>query len=531
MNIALLAALGSIPFLFPYHAFPLITFEAEGCAFALALLFVAATFFGQKDHISMPPFLWPIFVLAGYVAIGAVRLPYWQVPIMAGAYILTAGMVSWASASTGKIGLTRVWLLRALAAGGFSMAIAGFLEHFGLATIFGGILTEQGSQGGMIGTLGQRNMFAAYVACGIVALLATRAHWAVLALTAVPMAFAEAFSGARVAWLFMWALPALHLVFFLLEKERWHEADALKGGLITACLFSAIRLTMADDLVIRPALDLAAAFAPPDATKNAADIALRVDFLKMAWRIWQDTPLFGTGFGEFAYQSFLHSTPGDATYAIERNAHNILAQILVEFGVIGAMLVGTALWLWKGKALENLDFTIIGEERALLILLAIVTIFSFTEFPLWHAQFLFLTAAVLGLLGHGRLLRTSESGAAAQNSMRFTAVAAATAGLVALSFIWSDYNRYKAFYRGEDTGVSFYSFFRPQLEFMVAQVLPPGEVPATVEQRLDERALHVYPKRELLCVYVGVLKRNGKPIEAMEVQRKVEIVYGKGACP
>lgn len=368
-RVALLAALATLPFLFPYHARPLTTFHVEWFTFVLALAFVSITLASSREPV--PRASLALAAFAAYVMLQALWLPYWERSAIGAAYPLLAGLVLWAAASL-RSAPAGLWLLRALAAGGFLMALSGVGEYFA------DLLTVDRPAGfGMVGTLGQRNMFAAYLACGLAALLALRAHWGLALTLGLPMAVAAAYSGSRLCWLI---LPAAALA------ARDRRALALWAACFTA--FVAFRLGPAAAAVTREAVD---------AASNAHEaVESRWALASLAWRVWLDHPMFGAGFGEFAYQSYLHLRPGDPA-GLERHAHNAALQLLAETGVVGTGILFAGFVAWA----RRVEWNKMGRSataRALASLLLIVGIYSCAEFPLWHAQLLVLTAAVMGIL-------------------------------------------------------------------------------------------------------------------------------------
>jgi hypothetical protein len=109
-----------------------------------------------------------------------------------------------------------------------------------------------------------------------------------------------------------------------------------------------------------------------------------------------DAPFLGVGFGEFAWNYFLHVElfldsvlPGQS-----RHAHNIVFQLLAETGGLGAACVVLAVltWAWQSR---KVDF--VPAEWWLAGLIGVEAMHSLLEFPLWYAHFLGPTAVLMGL--------------------------------------------------------------------------------------------------------------------------------------
>lgn len=314
-------------------------------------------------------------IFSSYIAVQGLTLPYPERSLIGAAYPALAALVLWATAALGESSSVRLWLLRATVAGAFLLALTGFIEYFEVHLPIGTFIADRPPGYGMVGVIGQRNMFAAYVACGICALLALRSHWAIALLAGLPMVMAEAYTGARVSWLFMMAAG-------LAVRDR--RAMGLWVALLAA--FAVVRLGPAADVVIREASTVVGS------AQQAA--GSRWTLIVSAWRIWLDHPLFGAGVGEFALQSYLHLTPGDAP-VIERHAHNVVMQLLAETGLVGAGILFAAAMTWARRVRWR-ELAHDAGARGCVAVLGIIGIYSFTEFPLWHMQFTVLTAALMG---------------------------------------------------------------------------------------------------------------------------------------
>lgn len=110
----------------------------------------------------------------------------------------------------------------------------------------------------------------------------------------------------------------------------------------------------------------------------------RLRILNDVWLVIQQHPWMGVGWRQLQVTQVL--TPGISEPV--DHAHNIVAQIQVELGVLGTLsLLGFAgFWLLKKKPWLEAN----GAELAMVCVVMVLGLHSLLEYPLWHAMFLFL---------------------------------------------------------------------------------------------------------------------------------------------
>lgn len=472
----LLSLLSFLPFVVPYHAYPLTTFHAELLTLMLAVVLIAVTLIHRRT-IVYSHVVTLLLLFDAYIYVRSLTLTYYEPSLIMGVYVVLAAYVYLATLQViyARASDCRRIVLLSLAFGGFVMALTGFAEHFGLGFIRA--YSTSTERVGMMGALGQPSIFAAYIACGMAALLGSRLDAKLTAGALAIMAAALAYSGARVAWVFVLLLLIVALSNKALRR-LW---------LLAFVVFVAVRLS--PDAVSR---------APSGVTSIEHATHARWEYLKVAWRIWLDYPLFGVGVGELGYQMYTHLLPTDRVQGFERHTHNIVAQLLVETGIIGLVLIVAALWVRVREMPRTTRVEL--DHAATLAVLAIIGVFSFTEFPLWHAQFLMIGAIMLGLLP--RALRINWPRVNWELQRR--AVSAMCVALfVMLCVVAVQYRDFERFYVGEATDIRIDgSLFRPQLETLSAAGMKLSPETARRDLALIERAMHAFPKAELLCRYV-----------------------------
>jgi len=118
----------------------------------------------------------------------------------------------------------------------------------------------------------------------------------------------------------------------------------------------------------------------------------RLRILSDVWLMIQQYPLMGVGWRQLQVAEVM--TPGILEPV--DHAHNLLAQIQVELGILGSLslLVFAAYWLIKKRPWQNAS----GPELAMVCMVMILGLHSMLEYPLWHAVFLFIFVFAFSLL-------------------------------------------------------------------------------------------------------------------------------------
>jgi O-antigen ligase len=295
-------------------------------------------------------------------------------------------------------------------------------------------------------------------------LLATQLLWSLLALAALRE------TGRFPGWLFA-ALGALMIVALAMTASRTGAVACLLPALWGLCDRRLSRRTRAA-LVAAPLL-LALCWwgvtvFPPDIASRSDGAALlnRANLNTTRWGLWQQAlrligqnPLLGVGWGQFAFAWTL--TPmvpiARSPYETFTHSHNLLLQWAVELGLPLAFAL-TALLLWAGWRALLLTRHAEGAEgtvrSAALVMVAVVLLHSMLEFPLWHVNFLLVSACLFGLAlgGGGAGARGPAEGRSGWAKARPTLVG----GLIALSALVAlyDYQAIANVYAPPNDGLS-----------------------------------------------------------------------------
>jgi O-antigen ligase len=430
-GLAMIGLAWSLPFLQPYHRFPLPGFYSEWLAFALGLagalvlLRKAPSAQIELPAVAIAPLAFA-FVLGVQAALGLVI--YTEQAWTAALYLLWAtllivlGRRLRRELGMEEIAATLAWCVLA---GGILSAAAGLLQHFQAFAVPAWLVSPKVLPV-VYGNLGQSNHFAAYLVIALASALylygsgRLAGGWMTACAAAIlpPLAL----SGSRSIWLYVALLAVL-------AAALWRVNRGLAGrrlGIATICLLPG--LGVAHWLVT---LSFAAPppSEPPAVTSVdrifhvATGAGLRMQLWEGAWRMFLDAPALGVGFGQFAWHHFLQAA-GDSSMdpRVYRHAHNLVAHLLAETGLTGALVVAGPLGAWLAELRRiRLDL----EWTWLLGLLSLIGMHSLLEFPLWYAYFLGIAALLLGI--------GSRAGVAVRGS-------AAARTLLAVVIAWGCFN-------------------------------------------------------------------------------------------
>jgi O-antigen ligase len=418
-SLLLVGFLFVLPFLQPVHRNPIPSFYGEWLAFALGL--AAALLLLQKQWWVGARF--PSVALAPIALIGLIvlqillgRVFLTELALTATLYLVWAALlVVLGAALAREHGMETMVTVLAwfLLAGGMLNAVSGVLQHYWPSGELGPLVAHKYTVA-VYGNIGQANHFANYVSLALAsaAYLYARGKlhpgWA--AACAIPMLLVLSLSGSRSPWIYGVALCALAL-----WSARARGAESGRLLRFSLCLLPG--LLIADGVANLP-------FMIPEAGRLltsgdrwfevASGIDARVQLAREAWALFAESPLLGAGWGQFTWHHFQYeaATGARAAHGVYNHAHNLVLQLMAESGLLGAaVIIGAALaWLWHraGEALH-------AENWWLLSLLAVLTIHSLLEMPLWYSNFLGLAAVLLG--AGARQFLTLESGQAARAAL------------------------------------------------------------------------------------------------------------------
>jgi len=436
-----------LPFLLPYHQQPVLSFFPEWLATALGIAAAATLLLGRSvPAVSLPlPARWLIAFaafLAAQAAIGG--HVYSQLPLLAALYVLYAVLMIWLGAQlTAAFGIERVATVLAafLLVGALANSLAGVIQFYGRPRLLEDVIAELRGSGRAYGNIAQANLYTNYLALGEGALLFLWLRARVQTAYALPalalLLLGSALSGSRGALLYAFWYAALGLLATRVrDGEEARRLRFAAYGVAVLALAAHFAVPWLNDLLhLGPTggRTLDRILASP-----GENVEPRLQAWLVALRAFAGAPLAGVGIGEFAGAAFELGLDPSLTRLGEvwTSPHNLPLHLLAETGLVGAVLVLGSLCAWGWQAARRY-----GTDRGvaswwILAAVGIEMIHSLTEFPLWSAHFLGVTAL---LMGAGARI---ETGSSAVSRAGWIAPAAICGSLsLALGFALRDYMR------------------------------------------------------------------------------------------
>lgn len=392
-----------LPFLNYYHAYPLTTFYQEWGAAMLglgALLLLVAGRCWLRPEIPRVILLPLGLVLLVVVQFAMGKIAYFGQALLYSLYLSWAAlliMLGRQLRSEFGLAVLSTVLAAFLVVGGELSALVGVLQHYRWHTFLDSVVTVKVSSA-VYGNIAQPNHFADYLTLGLVSLGLLYARgslraWQVVVL-ALPLLYVLPLSGSRSTLLYLLCIAGMSYLWQRRDKSLsvlWHYS------LLLLPAFGLMHL-----MVRLPWL----AGSTGDVTTiqrlfgEVNSEGIRLHLWHEAWLIFTRFPLFGAGFGQFAWQHFLLGPElRDAgMVGLYNNAHNLVMQLAAETGLAGLLvLFGTLLpWLWRARRAERSVYHWWGYS-----LLAVLGIHSLLEYPLWYAYFIGVAALLLGMFDSG----------------------------------------------------------------------------------------------------------------------------------
>jgi O-antigen ligase len=418
-SLAVIGLAWTLPFLQPFHRFPLTSFYSEWIAVALgllALIALARRAFWRAAPLPVVvlPLLAFVMVLIVQYALG--RIAYGGQALGAALYVAWAVLLVILGCDLRRrIDLDGIVTVLAwfVALGGALGALLALLQHYQISDLPYTLIAPK--RGALVyGNVAQHNHFASFSTLAVASLAylyaAKRLHWAGAAAAAAPLAYVIGLSGSRSALLFLAFMLALALLY------AWRRGAGGKRLAAGMALFIAGFAVM-QWLATLPWLGSSGGtetvtdrLMGGEGSSGAASIAYRLQIAREAWGMFLQAPFLGVGWGQFPWHDFefraLHG------YSINswpfNHAHNIVLQLLAETGLAGTVCIAVAVLIWAwGLRRARIDL----QHWWLLALTGVIAVHSLLEHPLWYAYFLGMCAVVFGFVSSSHLtLRMERTG-------------------------------------------------------------------------------------------------------------------------
>lgn len=395
---ATVALMLCLPFVLPLNTLPVPTFYQEwgaaalGCAAFIALLLPRTAGLIEIPRITLLPIIVLVLLL---IQIAQGRLVYWQQGAMAAMYLLwSIAMMCVGRTLRSRLGwenfcATGAW---AVLFGALAATVLGLAQLAG--SDLGGLVVS------MIGprvhaNLGQSNHFAAYLSLGLLSAMYLaalgRMPWhATAGLITLILALAN-FSGSRSVWLYLFSALILGVWTYLGARSR-------QSSTLLAWTVAGIAVLLAVQLISSSVLQDSALLQTSIGVRTLANdtgTSPRQVIWLASVLMFKSAVYSGVGFGGFGSNYFLSANqlPEGVPEEITDNAHNLPLHLLAEFGLPGGIVLIGAGLIW-GVSLCRKRATL--QLWWLASLVAIMSLHSLLEYPLWYTYFLGPFALLLG---------------------------------------------------------------------------------------------------------------------------------------
>lgn len=539
ISLALVGLMWVLPFLYPYHAYPVTTFYQEWATAllgVLALPLLLTTRFWQVPQVPgivLLPIGLMLLLLLQFI--GGLVEHFDHVLLLSLYFLFAALLMMLGQHLRAELGLPAVSAALAvfLLAGAELNTLAGILQHYRWHTLLDGFITGKVSAA-VFGNIAQPNHYANYIALGLISLglLQQRYRWyaGLTALLATPMLFVLVLSGSRSAW--------LYLSFILLLAWLWQRRDRALRPLLGFAAALWLGYLLMHGLVQLPWLQggSGSVTAAERLFGEAASGSIRLHLWREAGLIFAQFPLFGAGFGQFAYQHLQLAAElrNPAVTGLYNNAHNIVLQLAAETGLagLGVLFVTLGLWAWQAFV-RRAQFTL--EHWWGYALLAVLAIHSLLEYPLWYAYFIGIAAFLLGVYdGISHKLELRGVGRLAVAAILVLGAVSLWQGLqsyrhleAALSVRSAGASGVAAATRAHDELLATldYPLFGSYAQLFIAGMMGPNADHLEQKLALNEHALRFIPTATLSYHQVWLLAWSDRGQEAHELLEKVIWAY------
>jgi len=390
----ILFLLAAVPSSIPYRYHPNPVFPSELAAFAGAILlaFAACALPAREREKSTLP--WASLIWFGFIVVIGLQcllldFDYWTERTHPAIYAAGAGISVWALDRARHVFGARP-LAEALAWG----LLAGALFNSGVGVTQLVHILERG--GGLVfGHIGQKNMYAHYLAWGLAA-----AVW-LAGLRRLPMALfwplagwlalSMAWSSSRSVFLYALAWAAMGGILLVsAQLRREWQSRRLATLLLAAVLLTVVMQFVAPYINELLQLALGASHeAPTGVDRLASNGSRRLVEWQKAWETFKANPWLGAGWGAVAYSSVALQVRPEFAQVIESvlftHCHQSVLNLLAETGIVGTLVVvgGIAMLFWGIWRRWHDPVVLFGATIA-----AVSICHSMVEYPLWYYHFL-----------------------------------------------------------------------------------------------------------------------------------------------
>lgn len=192
--------------------------------------------------------------------------------------------------------------------------------------------------------------------------------------------YAGLLSGCRTAWLFVPVITVCLLMLYhnRLPKKNW------RIFLLSIVLISVLIGVIQPNRLKWGFEGLSLAANPFTRENSDGTVGIRLVMWRNSLLIFKDSPIFGTGTGDFMHDSIILLEKGLSyknDFAVHStNAHNIYFMLLAEGGLVGLTLLVFVLFIWPYQFVHGLWKKTTDKSLHLYALLAMISLIAFAWF-------------------------------------------------------------------------------------------------------------------------------------------------------
>lgn len=409
LGLLLLAVL--LPYLDYLRFAPLADWFSDAATVTLLALSASVLLFKRHAaELEVHPAELCVWLLAAALAVELLVQPpqYLQATILPmGVLALVAFAAGGVRQSVQELGQEKVLaaLASMLLVGALLQCCLGLVQVLGLAQLTHGyVISDWSAPNTLIGNIGQRNQYAHYLAWGLISACYLNASGRLRAWLFLPcctvLALMMAWSSSRLVVAYGLGMAVIAWIWLRRSKDdpavvAWARAMAIAA---LAIAFTQLFINEINQALFSLGLPIHGLSGSQRIMDTGFGARRRIEWLK-AGHVFLTHPLFGVGWGGYAAQSVQLEATGLYGHYPESGlftqAHNFIAQLLAETGLLGTLLaLGGLFWcltpFFRRSALSPASGCVLA--------MVMVTIgHSLFEYPLWYPPFLVGLVVMLSL--------------------------------------------------------------------------------------------------------------------------------------
>lgn len=396
------------------------------------------------------------------------------------------------------------------------------------------------------GMLAQSNNFADFVGLAIVSLFyfyaKQRIRIQTLGISLLCGLLMLSFSGSRSSVLYLLIIISLSFLLYLKFKRDGRQVSVSKN-LLTLSL-SLLPLFILLQAILISYLPIALIETPASRAMeafSAQSTSLRWEFWQTSLNLFSQSPWLGIGAGQTRWHTYLlinEPTVNTAQIFFE-HSHNLFLHLLAEMGVLAILVLSIGIAFWLKEFLKNQSFSF--ETWWVLGILAIISVHSMLEYPLWYSYFLGIFAFLLGA-GDFKTLDLQRLSASAQRLLKLTCILAILYGAQQLYVMQVAYQKLekqiaiaslpemsdtqKKVFVEDMIWINENTLLAPYAELILATYINPDVKQKDIQIKIVEDALKFIPLHKPVLNYVILLEITGSHQDAIDHLKRLLRISG-----